>query len=83
MNEDKNKPIDRIRVGAIEAAIWENPGKNGTWKSVTLSRTYKDSGGNLRSSNSLSGTDLLLAAEALRKAYDRLTSTEQPTEDAA
>ena len=48
MNEaKKNKPVDRIRVGAIEASIWENPGKNGSWKSVTLVRTYKDKDGKL------------------------------------
>ncbi len=67
--ETKNQPVDRIRVGRVEASIWENEGKNGPWKSVTLSRAYEDQDGNLKSTSSFSGTDLLLAAEALRLAY--------------
>ena len=81
MNEaKKNKPVDRIRVGAIEASIWENPGKNGSWKSVTLVRTYKDKDGKLATSSSLSGTDLLLAAEALRLAYSSIAAPAESSE---
>ena len=70
--EKKSQPTDRVRVGRIEASIWENEGKNGPWRSVTLSRTYEDTDGNLRSTHSFSGPDVLLAAEALRIAYSRL-----------
>ena len=68
----KAEPVDRIRVGRIEASIWENDGQNGKWHAVTLSRTYQDAQGNLRNSDSFSGTDTLLAAEALRAAYYRM-----------
>ena len=73
MNEKKNnnEPVDRVRIGRIEAAIWKNRGENGAWHSVTLSRSYKDSTGEFQSTDSLSGTDLLLAAEAMRLAYHR------------
>ena len=70
--EKKNQPTERARVGRVEASIWENEGKNGPWRSVTLSRTYEDSDGNPRSTHSFSGADVLLAAEALRIAYSRL-----------
>ena len=72
--EKTNEPIDRIRVGRVEATIWENEGENGTWRSVTLSRTYKDADGNLRNASSFSGTDLLLASAALLKAYESITT---------
>ncbi len=72
MNETKNnEPVDRVRVGRIEVAIWKNRGENGAWHSVTLSRTYKDKDDKLQSTDSFSGTDLILAAEALRLAYAR------------
>lgn len=72
MNEKKNnEPVDRVRIGRIEAAIWKNRGENGAWHSVTLSRSYKDKDGELQSTESISGTDLLLAAEVMRTAFQR------------
>tara|TARA_R110002073_G_scaffold230600_2_gene391688 strand:+ start:357 stop:593 length:237 start_codon:yes stop_codon:yes gene_type:complete len=72
MNEKRNnEPVDRVRIGRIEAAIWKNRGENGAWHSVTLSRSYKDTAGEFQSTDSLSGTDLLLAAEVIRQAYHR------------
>ena len=66
-----NEPIDRVRIGRIEAAIWKNKGDNGSFHSVTLSRTYKDKDGDLQSADSFSGIDLLVASEALRLAFTR------------
>ena len=65
-----NEPVDKIRFGRITAAIWANEGEKGTWHNVTLSRSYKD-GEKLKDTSSLSGTDLLVGAEALRQAYVR------------
>jgi hypothetical protein len=73
MNEaKKNEPAAKVRIGRVEAAIWENQGERGPWHSVTLSRTYESEDGTLRSSSSFSGTDLLLASEALRLAHQRV-----------
>lgn len=67
----RHEPIDRVRFGRIEAAIWRNNGEKGPWHAVTLSRSFKDKEGKFQSSDSLSGPDLLIAAEALRQAYLR------------
>ena len=73
METTTKKPIDKVRFGAVTAAIWENPGDNGPWYNVTLSRTYRDKKTDkLEDSASLSGNDILAGAEALRQAYLRI-----------
>jgi len=37
-----SQPAKSIRLGAIEAAIWENEGKNGPFYSVTVKRSYRE-----------------------------------------
>ncbi len=66
--EKRNEPIEKIRIGRVTAAIWQNEGANGRWYNVTLSRSYKD-GDEYKDSHSLSGTDLLLGAAALERAF--------------
>ena len=42
---EKNKPIHKIRFGAVVASIWENESEQGTsFRSVTLERIYKKDG---------------------------------------
>ena len=73
METTTKKPIDKVRFGAVVAAIWENPSDNGPWYNVTLSRTYRDKKTDkLEDSASLSGNDILAGAEALRQAYLRI-----------
>ena len=42
MEEEKNQPIERISIGRIEAAIWENRNDTNVWHAVTFSRWYRD-----------------------------------------
>jgi len=72
METTTKKPIDKVKFGAVTAAIWENEGDKGPWYNVTLSRTYRDKDESLRDSSSLSGNDILAGAEALRQAYLRI-----------
>lgn len=72
METTSKKPIDKVKFGAVTAAIWENEGDNGPWFNVTLSRTYRDKNDSLRDSSSLTGNDILAGAEALRQAYLRI-----------
>ena len=65
---ENNGPIEVIRSGSIHSSIWSNEGENGTYLTVTISRTYtKD--GEPQSSNSFSGRDMLVVAEIARQAY--------------
>ena len=69
MTTTSNQPTRKLRYGRITAAIWRNSTDDGPFYSVTLSRTYRDSNGQLQNSTSLSGSDLLVAAQALQDSY--------------
>jgi hypothetical protein len=71
---EKNKPIHKIRYGAVVASIWENKGKGGVaFASVTVERLYKDDEDSWKSTGSLSRTDLPNAVKALDEAHTFLT----------
>ena len=61
-----NKPVHRIRLGQIEAAIWENSvgdsKPNGTFHSVTLGRNYRD-GEEWKTAQSFGREDLLVVGK--------------------
>lgn len=62
-------PVHKIRIGKIKVALWENKGdKNGTWFSVTATRSYLDNQKKWHTANSFGKDDLLCLAELLRQA---------------
>ena len=68
-NKPKNKPIKTIRVGAVEASIWENTGSDGRVNhSVTFKRSYKD-GETWKDSDSYWSDHLPLLAKAADMAH--------------
>jgi len=69
--ETKQRPVETLRDGAIKAAIWKNESENGAFFAVTFARTYKNGGGDLKDTDSFSGTQLLRLARLADKAYDR------------
>ena len=36
------QPVQKIQHGRISAAVWENEGKEGTFRTVTFERSYQD-----------------------------------------
>lgn len=71
------KPIQTFRVGAIQAAVWENEGKEGRmFKSVTLQKRYKAENDEWKTSSSLMPNDLPKAALALNKAFEFISLKE-------
>jgi len=74
---EKNKPVKKIRAGAISATIWKNEaevkGKGlTTFYTVGFERSYKDKDGNWKSTNSLNMADIPKGQYVLRKAYEFL-----------
>ena len=65
---DKNKPVQSLRYGALEAAIWANETPNGTLYNVTFARRYKD-GEEWKSSDSFGRDDLLVLAKLADQAH--------------
>lgn len=75
-----NKPVDRVRLGTIQAAIWRNTTDEGYARyGVTLERLYRDTNGDWQSTGSLGRDDLLPAGEVMKLAYHRVH--ELQTED--
>ena len=76
----REQPEQKFRVGGISATVWNNSGKGKygeptVYKTVTLDRVYKDSGGSWQSASSLRTNDLPKALMALDAAYRYLVST--------
>jgi hypothetical protein len=71
-----NKPIKKIQVGTVNAAIWENEitGDNGerTIERVTVDKRYKDASGNWKSTGSFNVNEIPKLILALEKAYEFL-----------
>ncbi|QDV83801.1 hypothetical protein [Planctomycetes bacterium TBK1r] len=65
-----NAPIKRFAVGnGIRASVWKNESKkNGSWLSVTITRTYRD-GEEYKDTTSFRRDDLLFVAKASELAF--------------
>lgn len=60
---DKPKPIHTIRIGALQAAVWSNPGQHGPFYNVTIERRFKDQSDNWQSSSSFARDDCLVVSK--------------------
>ena len=78
------KPEKRFQCGAVEASIFENEthqnGKPLKIKKVAFQKRYKSSDGSWKSTTSLDVNDLPKAILALRKAYEYLVLSPEPSE---
>lgn len=64
---DPKRPVHSVRYGAIRAAIWRNALETGDatrpMYNVTLTRSYRDAGGNWQDTQSFGYDDLLVVAK--------------------
>lgn len=74
----QNKPAHEVRLGKIRVTIWPNRSPNqGTWYSVTVSRSYKD-GDAWKETSSFRRDDLPVVARAIDMAYAWIWGQERP-----
>ena len=71
-----DKPVDKVKDGTLEIAIWKNQRKSPdgheyTTYNFTPSRMYIDKDKNPKNTTSLREADLLKMAEMFREAYTR------------
>ena len=59
----EKKPVHKITLYPVTAAIWRNSGEKGAFYSATFQRTYKDSAGKYQNSDSFTASELLLLAK--------------------
>lgn len=68
-NAQANRPVETLREGPLKSAIWRNENDNGTYHSVSFSRTYKDQQGNLQDTTSFRPQDMLSLSELARRTH--------------
>ena len=68
-NKADNKPVMRIRSGAVSASIFRKVGNNGQWFTVDVQRCYKGSDDQLHYTNSFGRDESLVAAKVLDMAH--------------
>lgn len=83
MSEDRNRPIETLRDGALKASIWENTRDGSASHSVQFRRSYRDQDGQLRDSDSFFGADLLRLAHLATQSHDRLNRLREQSREAS
>ena len=71
---ERNRPVDKVRVGDISATIWEQ--ENGHYN-ATLERNCRDRGGKWGSTNAFSEKDLVVVAKVADMAAERMSELRQ------
>ena len=67
------EPEKTFKAGAVRAAIWTNRSERGSYRTVQLTRSYKDGHGSWKQSSTLRISDLPRATLVLNKAYEYLS----------
>ena len=74
------QPIKKIKLGSIQATVWENQSDKGKpWYNVVVTRTYKD-GDEFKDSNSFGHNDLPVVSKAMDFAYSWIWNRQLATE---
>jgi hypothetical protein len=81
-NNEKPKPVQKLRDGAIEVAIWRNDGEKGPFYTVTHRRSYKV-GEEWKDSDSYGTDDLLHLAKLFDLAHSWILAQQQHTKQQA
>ncbi|TAL57814.1 MAG: hypothetical protein EPN86_01295 [Nanoarchaeota archaeon] len=70
--ETKQTPEKKFKAGAISATVWKNDGQKGSYKSVQLTRSFRDKAEKWKTTSSFRVTDLPKVALVANKAYEYL-----------
>ena len=70
MNDQQTKqgPAMKFKRGSIEAAVFENQKDGKVWHNVSISRRYRNSGGEYRSTSTYAYADLVQVARIAEQA---------------
>ena len=81
--ETAKPPVAKLRLGLLNATIWERTTDKGTFHSVTFERRYRDGEGNWHSTHSYDVNDLLTLAKLVDQAHSKIVELHTPTKAAA
>ena len=69
---NSSKPVAKVSLYPITAAIWLNERDDKSYYSVTIERSYKDDAGNWKSTSRFNAGDLLLVAKVADLAHSEI-----------
>lgn len=81
--ESAKPPVAKLRLGLINATIWERVTENGKFHSVTFERRYRDGQGNWHSTHSYDASDLLMLAKLADQAHTKILGLQEGAKTAA
>ena len=67
-----SKPVTRISLFPVSAAIWQNENGGRRYYSVTFQRSYRDEGGSWQNCESFGLADLLLLAKVADQTHSEI-----------
>lgn len=70
--DTNHPPVATLRIGLINASIWQRDTENGTFYAVSFERRYKDGEGDWKSTHSYNADDLLVLAKLADQAHSRI-----------
>jgi hypothetical protein len=76
-------PVAKLRLGLINASIWERATSNGTFHSVSFERRYRDAKGEWHSAQSFNLVDLLVLAKLADEAHTEIMKLRARANDEA
>ena len=72
ISETNKPPVTKLRIGLLNASIWERTTDKGTFHSVSFERRYRDTDGNWQSTYSFDTSDLLALAKLADQAHSKI-----------
>jgi hypothetical protein len=73
MSSNNNKPVSKVTLYPVSAAIWKNVNDKGeAWYNVSFERKFKNDAGELQSSSTFNASDLLLLAKVADRAHSEI-----------
>ena len=79
--ETRQMPEKKFRAGAISATVWKNNGQKGDFRTVQLTRSFKDKSEAWKTTSSFRTTDLPKVAMVASKAYEFLVMKDDGKND--
>jgi len=70
--ETAKPPVAKLRIGLLNASIWQHTTDKGAFYSVNFERRYKDSEGKWKSTYSYDAGDLLVLAKLADQAHTKI-----------
>lgn len=71
-SETNKPPVAKLRIGLLNASVWERTTDKGTFHSVSFERRYRDTDGSWQSTYSFDTSDLLALAKLADQAHTKI-----------